>query len=102
MQYVRRLKLSLKIVNAIKRANYGTLKIWTNRIRANVTLLQTLMIFYLFLEKANWHWWYVPILLLFFFLSIYDNDKGLHQEIEYMNRRNKMWMEMYNKIMEKK
>ena len=94
MQYAK------KLILALRKSNYGKVKIWTNRIRANVTFLQTLMIFYLFIEKANWHWWYVIILILFLVLSIYDNDKGLHQEIEYMNRRNKMFMEIYNKIME--
>ena len=92
----------MKIINAIKQADYGTLKIWTNRIRANLSFLQFLMVTALYFENITFEWWHLLVILGFIILSIYDNDKGLHQEIEYMNRRNKMWMEMYYKIMEKK
>ena len=92
MQYVK------KLISALRNANYGTLKVWINRIRNNAGILQILMIFYLFIESANWHWWYIPFLIVFALISIYDNDKGLSQEIEYMNKKNKMFYEMYNKI----
>jgi cell division protein FtsW (lipid II flippase) len=82
--------------------NYGMIKIWTNRIRANLGLLQTIMIFYLFLEKANWHWWYIPVLIIFLAFSLFDNTKGYRQEINYTARRNDILMSIHNKIMEQK
>ena len=94
MQYAK------KLILALKSSDYGTVKIWINRVRGNLGLIQVAMIFYLFLDAAEWQWWYVPFLVVFFVVSIYDNDKGLTQEIEYMNKKNKLFMDMYNKIMD--
>lgn len=93
MQYAK------KLISALRNANYGTYKIWTNRIRANLNFLQFLMITSIYISSATFEWWHSVILILFLWLSIYDNDKGFTQEIEYSNKRNKMFMEMYNKIM---
>ena len=83
-------------------ADYGMFKVWVNRARANIALLQALMIFYLFIDKASWHWWYTPILIVLVILNYYDTRKGLRKEIEYIARRNTYLMEIHEKIMKGK
>ena len=82
--------------------NYGQLKIWINRIRNNIGMLQTIIIFALGYDRFGFSWYYIPIGIVFILFSIFDNTKGFEQEIGYVNRKNKMFMEMYNKIMESK
>ena len=82
--------------------NYGQLKIWTNRIRNNIGILQAFIIFALGYDRFGFSWYYIPIGLTFILFSIFDNTKGFEQEIGYVNRKNKMFMEIHKKIMEQK
>ena len=56
MQFVKKLISSL---------NYGMLKIWINRIRNNIGMLQTVIIFALGYDRFGWSWYYIPIGVLF-------------------------------------
>ena len=75
--------------------NYGKMKIWLGRMRNNVSYLQIAMIFYLFLDKAGFEWWYVVVGVGFLVWSYYDNSIGLIQEVDYNMTKNKRLMEMY-------
>ena len=79
--------------------NYGRLKVWSRRMRENLSFLQFLMICALFFDNITFEWWHLLIVAGFFALSYYDNDKGFAQELEYSSKKNKILMEMYNKIM---
>jgi len=91
-----------KIINALKNANYGKVKVWTNRIRANLSFLQFLMVTALYFENIEFEWWHLLVVVGFVLLSIYDNDEGLRQEAQYMARKNDLLMDIHNKIMRNK
>ena len=56
------------------------------------------MISALFFENVTFEWWHLAVVVGFLLLSIYDNDQGLAQEIEYTTRKNTIFMEMYRII----
>lgn len=67
-------------------------------MRNNLSLLQFFMVSALYFENIEFQWWHLLVVVGFLALSYYDNDKGFVQEIEYNTRKNKIIMEMYNKI----
>lgn len=78
--------------------DYGKVRVWAHRVKNNISYLQALMIFYLFLESANWHWWYWLVIIFMALWSYYDNSKGLNQELDYFMVKNKKMMKIIGQI----
>ena len=83
----------------MKNINYGKVRIWLNRAKANWQFVFYLQVTALTVSEFGWSWWYMPIVILFALTSFYDIERGIRQETEYIFRKNQYFMEMYNKIM---
>jgi hypothetical protein len=64
--------------------NGGKIKVVINRALLDSRILQAVMIAYLFFETAGFHWWYIPLVILFILSRIYDTRKILGQEADFI------------------
>jgi len=50
----------------------GKIKVVFDRARSYAQTFNTVMIAYLFIKQAGWHWWYSLILVFMVFVMVYD------------------------------
>lgn len=78
--------------------NIGKVRTIFNRARTDATAFQLLMIGYLFVKEAGWHWWYIPVVVLFILYRVYDTRKILGQEWDFIFEKSRIFQELVNDV----
>ena len=73
----------------------GRLSYWLDRSRARSTWINTIMIGYLFIERAGFQWWYLLVIPAFFIFMYFDIKYILPKEREYGITRSKTIRDIY-------
>jgi hypothetical protein len=77
--------------------NIGKLKALLDRQRNYLSVINFLMIGYLFFEKAGFHWWYL-VIIPFWLLFVYLDARFIWpRELDYTHRKSPVMKELLRK-----
>ena len=76
----------------------GALKVIFDRTRGYAQILTQMMLFYLFLKEAGWHWWYLGIVVVFTLWMIYDIKNLVGKERDFIWTRSGVMKDMVDNV----
>ena len=79
----------------MKKINLGILKQWQSRLATYVSMIQFIMIFYIFITSNNWFNWYTWVLIvsiLIVFTIWFDVKIVMESQLEYSFLKNPEWI----------
>jgi len=85
----------------LTKLNYGKIRLWLNRAKANWQFVFYIQVTALTVAEFGWSWWYIPFVIVFVLFSLYDIEKGIRQEQDYLTAKNTRFMEIYKMLKRK-
>ena len=97
----------MNIIKRFKRPTLGEIKMWQSRLATYVSMINFILLFYLFITENKWFEWYIwffVITSVVLFIVIFDTIKVMPDQLGYGFRKNPEWLKHkrnQKRIMEK-
>jgi len=97
----------MNLKETMSNISLGKLKMWQTRFASYVSMVNFVMLFYLFIVENKWFEWYIWIILISFvtlLIVIFDTFLVMEDQLDYSFKKNPEWrrlMRNQKKIMEK-